>query len=218
MRFAPDRIDILCGWPYRLSIVILLSAFALPAQPQNRCSASGRMGGEKFTANNCAAALYGKSVAIWFNANPISVQEVVEFQASAEVPDKKEGKQRTLVLIKFCPGGGATKASATAVKVIDLHTNHAKSPLYGIQWTVKSPRDFKAGRSPTANLLAQVVTQGMRSGELRQDDVWEIVFEMGAMSHGLIMLYLGGRIDTTPARFRALYRRSFRRYIHGIHS
>jgi hypothetical protein len=145
MRFAPDRIDILCGWSYRLSIAILLSTLAVAAQAQNRCSASGRLGGEKFTANNCAAAVYGKSVAIWFNENPISVQELGEFQASAEVPDKKEGKQRTLVLIKFCPGGGATKASATAVKVIDLHTNHAKSPLYGIQWTVKSPRDFKAG-------------------------------------------------------------------------
>ena len=39
---------------------------------------------------------------------------------------------------------------------------------------------------------------------------------MGAMSHGLIMLYLGGRMDMTPAGFRALYRRSFRRLIHGI--
>jgi hypothetical protein len=46
--------------------------------------------------------------------------------------------------------------------------------------------------------------------------VWEIVFEMGALSHGLIMLYLGGRMAVPPARFRAFYRRSFRRYIHGI--
>jgi AcrR family transcriptional regulator len=80
------------------------------------------------------------------------------------------------------------------------------------------PRDFKAGHSPTASLMAETVAQGMRSGELREDDLWEIVFEMGAMSHGLIMLYLGGRIDATPARFRALYRRSFRRYIYGIRS
>ena len=80
------------------------------------------------------------------------------------------------------------------------------------------PRDFKAGRSPTANLMAEAVAEGMRSGELRQDDLWEIVFAMGALSHGLIMLYLGGRIDATPARFRALYRRSFRRYIRGIRS
>jgi hypothetical protein len=36
------------------------------------------------------------------------------------------------------------------------------------------------------------------------------------LSHGLIILYLGGRMSITPARFKALYRRSFSRYIRGI--
>jgi AcrR family transcriptional regulator len=80
----------------------------------------------------------------------------------------------------------------------------------------RHPRDFKAGGSPTATLMAKVVREGMETGCFGGDDVWEIVFEMGALSHGLIMLYLGGRVDMTPARFRALYRRAFRRYIHGI--
>lgn len=78
------------------------------------------------------------------------------------------------------------------------------------------PRDFKAGRSPTANMLAKAVQEGIESGHLRKDDTWEIVFEMGALSHGLIMLFLGGRMGGTPSQFRALYDRSFRRYIHGI--
>jgi AcrR family transcriptional regulator len=78
------------------------------------------------------------------------------------------------------------------------------------------PQDFKAGGSPTANLMAEAVREGMESGDFLEDDVWEIVFEMGALSHGLIMLYLGGRMDVTPARFRALYRQSFVRYIRGI--
>ena len=78
------------------------------------------------------------------------------------------------------------------------------------------PRDFKLGDSPTANLLAEVVREGVDSGYLRKDDTWEIVFEIGALSHGLILLYLGGRIGLTPARFRDFYRRSFRRYIRGI--
>jgi AcrR family transcriptional regulator len=80
----------------------------------------------------------------------------------------------------------------------------------------KYPRDFKAGRSPTANLMIDVVKEGIKSGYFRKDDPWEIVFEMGALSHGLIMLYLGGRMDISAGGFRALYRRSFRRYIHGI--
>jgi len=78
------------------------------------------------------------------------------------------------------------------------------------------PQDFKAGLSPTANPMVEVVREGMDSGYFREDDAWEIVFEMGALSHGLIMLYLGGRMSIPPARFRAFYRRSFTRYIHGI--
>jgi AcrR family transcriptional regulator len=78
------------------------------------------------------------------------------------------------------------------------------------------PRDFKAGRSPTANLMVEVLNVGMESGFFRKDDPWEIVFEMGALSHGLIMLYLGGRMNMSAARFRALYQRSFGRYVHGI--
>jgi AcrR family transcriptional regulator len=78
------------------------------------------------------------------------------------------------------------------------------------------PKDFEVGLSPTANFMAGVVKRGMASGYFRKDEVWEIVFEMGALSHGLIMLYLGGRVASTAARFRQLYRRSFRRYIRGI--
>ena len=43
-----------------------------------------------------------------------------------------------------------------------------------------------------------------------------MVVEMGALSHGLIMLYLGGRMDVTADRFRTIYRQAFRRYTHGI--
>ena len=78
------------------------------------------------------------------------------------------------------------------------------------------PRDFKAGRSPTANLLADAVQSGMDSGFFRKGDAWEIVFEMGALSHGLLLLYLAGRMAVSHAHFRAFYRRSFRRFLHGI--
>jgi len=73
------------------------------------------------------------------------------------------------------------------------------------------PQDFKAGRSPTVNLMVEVLKEGMDTSYFRKADPWEI-----ALSHGLIMLYLGGRMDMSPTRFRALYRRSFRRYLHGI--
>ncbi len=80
------------------------------------------------------------------------------------------------------------------------------------------PRDFKAGLSPTGNLFAAIVEQGMRDGDLLEDDIWEITFEMGALLQGLIMLYLGGRYEGGPEEFRLFFRRSLRRYIHGIHA
>jgi len=109
-------------------------------------------------------------------------------------------------------------------KMSEIYLDHAlKNPrLFELMFLKpregarRYPSDFKAGRSPTANLMVDVLKEGMESGCFRKDDPWEMVFEMGALSHGLIMLYLGGRLDATPASFRALYRRSFRRYIDGI--
>ncbi|MGH9808741.1 MAG: tetratricopeptide repeat protein, partial [Terriglobia bacterium] len=116
------------------AVVAAAAPASTPTRP-NKCSATGTMEGEKFTASNCAVSLFGDqhSVAIWFNVDPISPPEAESFQSSSYADGAKAGKQRTLVKIMFCPGGGATTASAAAVKSIDLSTNHAKSPLAGIQ-------------------------------------------------------------------------------------
>lgn len=163
MHFASDRLAALDGLSCRLSIAILLSAFALGAQAQNKCSAVGLMGKEKFAANNCAVALYDSqhSVAIWFNEERISEQEAKEFETSGSVDGSKDGKQRTLLLIMFCPGGGGKTASAAAVKSMSLNTNHAKSPLVGIQWIVKSPKDFKVER-----MNGEIRPQGTLGGKI----------------------------------------------------
>jgi AcrR family transcriptional regulator len=78
------------------------------------------------------------------------------------------------------------------------------------------PGDFRAGASPTANVAAELIREGMESGAFRQDDVWEIALEMGALLQGMVMLYLGGRIGMEAEEFRALCHRSFRRYFDGI--
>jgi AcrR family transcriptional regulator len=78
------------------------------------------------------------------------------------------------------------------------------------------PRDFKARRSPTFNPTVNILEDAMRAGELRPDDAVEIAFELSALSHGLIVLYLGDRIAQTEKQFRSLYQRSFRRYLNGL--
>ena len=78
------------------------------------------------------------------------------------------------------------------------------------------PRDFKARRSPTFNPTVNILENAMRAGELQPDDAVEIAFELSALSHGLIVLYLGDRIAQTEKQFRSLYQRSFRRYLNGL--
>jgi AcrR family transcriptional regulator len=78
------------------------------------------------------------------------------------------------------------------------------------------PRDFKARRSPTFNPTVTILENAMRTGELQPDDPIEIAFELSALSHGLLVLYLGGRVAQTEKQFRSLYQRSFRRYLNGL--
>ncbi len=118
---------------------------AASAPVTTRCLTRGSMGGERFTATNCVVSLYGDqhSVAIWFNEDPITPQEAENFQMSSYADGAKDGKQRTMATIMFCPGGGQAMASPAAVKSIDINTNHAKSPLAGIQRVAEAPKDFK---------------------------------------------------------------------------
>lgn len=78
------------------------------------------------------------------------------------------------------------------------------------------PTDFKAGRSPTFNPVVNLLAEAMSAGELQPGDPVEIAFELSALSHGLIVLYLGGRVAKSERQFRMLHQRSFRRYLNGL--
>jgi hypothetical protein len=142
----------------------VVAASAPPAP--DTCSATGTLEGEKFSATNCVVSLYGDqhSVAIWFNEEPITPAEQENFRMSSYADAAKGGKQRTLVQIMFCPGGGAATASPAAVKSIDLNTNHAKSPLAGVQWVLEAPQDIKvqkmSGEVKPGGVLTGKITGG----------------------------------------------------------
>ena len=79
------------------------------------------------------------------------------------------------------------------------------------------PRDFRAEKSPTANIFAELVREGIASGYFRKTtDVWAIVFETGALWQGLMMLYLGGRVSMSASQYRMFCHESLRRYMDGI--
>jgi len=127
----------------------------------------------------------------------------------------------TLRLESLRPAGDMTKRLE---RVMDVFLDHAleRPRLFELMFLKpregarRFPGDFRAGRSPTANPSEVILREGMEAGVLREDDVWEIVFEMGALLQGLIMLYLGGRTSMSEKEFRKFCRRSFERYMHGI--
>ncbi|MGC2657411.1 MAG: TetR/AcrR family transcriptional regulator [Bryobacteraceae bacterium] len=78
------------------------------------------------------------------------------------------------------------------------------------------PTDFRARKSPSMNLAADAIADAMAQGFLKRDDVWEVVFATTSLTHGYITLYLGGRINLERGEFRALVRRSLRRFLNGL--
>jgi AcrR family transcriptional regulator len=110
------------------------------------------------------------------------------------------------------------------LKILDVFLDHAfdNPRLFELMFLTKRegarqyPEDLRMRRSPTANVSADVIARAMETGYFRKDDVWEIVFETGALIQGLIMLYLGGRVALSPSEFRAFCHRSLGRYLNGI--
>ena len=117
----------------------------------------------------------------------------------------------------------ATSTSASP-EILDLYLDHALR-IRGSSNSCSSsparapaafPRTSRPAHLPPPIRMTALIQEGMQSGHFRKDDPWAITFEIGALLQGLVMLYLGGRMAMSPARFRAFCRRSFRRYLNGI--
>jgi len=82
--------------------------------------------------------------------------------------------------------------------------------------TRRFPEDMRGQRSPTLNVVADLVQVAMDEGFLARDDVWEVVMCLWAHSHGLIALYRAGRFSYDAAEFRHFHDASLRRLIDGL--
>jgi AcrR family transcriptional regulator len=78
------------------------------------------------------------------------------------------------------------------------------------------PHDLKGSKSPTFNVLLAVVSELMERQVLLSDDVAETALSIWAHAHGLITLYLYGRIAAPRATFQKLYMRSLDRLLRGL--
>ncbi|OOG39600.1 TetR family transcriptional regulator [Rhodanobacter sp. C06] len=78
------------------------------------------------------------------------------------------------------------------------------------------PEDFRERQSPTLNVVADLLAEGMRQGVLRHDDPWDVAMTFWAHAHGLIALYRAGRFSDDETRFREFYLESIGRLVDGI--
>lgn len=79
------------------------------------------------------------------------------------------------------------------------------------------PGDFRAGRSATASLLADVFRDGVAQGLFKDDDPWEATLTVWAQAHGLVCLYRSGRFELGERAFRTFCRDSLRRLLGGLY-
>lgn len=80
----------------------------------------------------------------------------------------------------------------------------------------KYPEDFRAGKSPTFNVLVDAIEDGMATGVFREDDAHEVAMAIWAHQHGLVALYRANRFSYDEARFRMFYKKSLKKLIDGI--
>jgi AcrR family transcriptional regulator len=83
-------------------------------------------------------------------------------------------------------------------------------------WTDCPPESHVEGGLATFQFLVDRVQEGMDAGLIRKDDPEDMAITIWAQSHGLVSLYLTGRIDAEEAQFREMFMRHTLRLIEGL--
>lgn len=83
-------------------------------------------------------------------------------------------------------------------------------------WAEQTPESHIEGGLATFEFLVDRVREGMDAGLLKRDDPEDVAVTIWAQSHGLVSLYLTGRIGVSEAEFRELYLRHTARLIEGL--
>lgn len=78
------------------------------------------------------------------------------------------------------------------------------------------PEDFRVRRSPTLNVVADAIAEGMQRRVLKKSDPWDVAMTVWAHTHGLIALYRAGRFSYDEKQFRKFYLESLGRLLDGI--
>ena len=168
-----------------LPAALFALAISSAASGEDRCLVKAVIGGKPARLEHCAVAFYESenSVTLYFTETPLSAEEAEMFQLNANPKEKDSaGRQRTLVHLAFCPGGGKPTPSPKAVRSVEMSVNQASSVLLGRQWVFELPTDKElkieklSGDLRPGGRLAGRVTGGKKSDGL--DYSWRIDFDL----------------------------------------
>lgn len=124
----------------------------------------------------------------------------------------------------FSQSSGKRNFEASMIHIMDGYINYALEHPRIFDYVFSAPRpgarrfpdDFRARRSPTLNLIFDIVSSWIKLGKLKRDDAWEISMELWAHVHGYLALWRGGRFQLSENEFRKLVHRSVRRLLYGL--
>ena len=193
-----------------------------PASAKTTTAASILAAARELLDREGIAAVAMRPVAERVGITPMAIYRHYADRASLLNAVADEGFQELAARVLTLKLKGGVEQRMMQVGDVFLDTALQFPNLYELMFLVPRegarvyPRDFKAGRSPTFNPTVNILEQAMRDGELKPDDAVEIAFEISALSHGLIVLYLGGRVVQSEKEFRLFHQRSFRRYFDGL--
>src|SRR3984885_8902653 len=124
----------------------------------------------------------------------------------------------------FSRSSGKRSFKAAMIHIMDGYIDYALAHPCIFDYVFSMPRpdarrfpdDFRARRSPTLNITADIVSSWMKLGKLKRDDLWEVTMELWAHAHGYLALWRAGRFHLSEEEFRKLVHRSLRRLLYGI--
>jgi AcrR family transcriptional regulator len=126
----------------------------------------------------------------------------------------------------FSRSNGRQSFESSMIHLLDGYVNYALAHPRIFDYVFAMPRpdarrfpdDFRARRSPTLNLVADIVSLWMKRSKLKRDDVWEVAMDLWAHVHGYVDLWRAGRFRLSEKEFRKLVHRSLRRLLYGLAS
>lgn len=99
---------------------------------------------------------------------------------------------------------------------LDYALDHPRLFEYMFSSQREDAAAFPGQLSLCLQLLHKAVEKAMHEEGLKQDDSMAVLLAIWAHAHGLVALFLAGRIRLSKAKFRELYVKSLDRLLHGL--